>query len=68
MQVMSDKVNRKALLIGIGCMFFQQASGINILIFYMKNIFDTFETNISPEKASIIISVVQVCINICTFY
>lgn len=65
-QVTSDKVNRKALIIGIGCMFFQQISGINILIFYLKNIFDTFGSNISSDMATIIISVVQVgiCITV----
>lgn len=32
--------NRRALTIGLALMFFQQATGINILIFYLIDVFD----------------------------
>jgi len=58
--VLSDKVNRKSLLIGIGCMFFQQASGINVIIFNMHYIFENFGSKISAWTSSIVIAVIQV--------
>ncbi|XP_026822745.1 sugar transporter ERD6-like 8 isoform X2 [Rhopalosiphum maidis] len=60
LEVLSDKVNRKALLISIGCMFFQQMSGINVVIFYMTDIFKSTGSNISPNTCTIIVGIVQV--------
>lgn len=60
---MSNKANRKALLISIGCMFFQQASGINTVIFYMSNIFGATESVTSSNTFSIIVAIVQVCVH-----
>lgn len=34
------RTNRRALMIGLSLMFFQQATGINILIFYLMDVFD----------------------------
>lgn len=59
-EVLSDKVNRKALLISIGCMFFQQMSGINVVIFYMVSIFKSTGSNISPDTCTITVGVIQV--------
>ncbi|XP_050436235.1 facilitated trehalose transporter Tret1-like isoform X3 [Adelges cooleyi] len=58
-QVISSAVNRKSLLIGIGCMFFQQTSGINVVIFYMNDIFESTGSNIDPSIASIVVAIVQ---------
>lgn len=63
---MTDRVNRKAMLIGVGCMFFQQASGINLVIFFMNSIFGKASgggggvDKMSNETSSIIIAVIQV--------
>ncbi|VVC44857.1 Hypothetical protein CINCED_3A000173 [Cinara cedri] len=59
-EVLSDKTNRKALLISIGCMFFQQMSGINVVIFYMTDIFESTGSNISPNACTITVGIVQV--------
>lgn len=37
--------NKKALLIGFGLMFFQQLSGVNIVIFYVSDIFKVLSLN-----------------------
>jgi len=58
--VLSDKANRKSLLIGIGCMFFQQASGINVMIFNMHYVFDRSGSKIGACASSIAVAVVQV--------
>lgn len=57
---MSNRVNRKALYIGIGCMFFQQATGINAIVFYMAGIFEATGSSVNPKTATIIVSAVQV--------
>lgn len=57
---MSNKTNRKALLISMGCMFFQQISGINVVIFYMADIFNSTGSQINPHTCSIIVGIVQV--------
>ncbi|XP_050531566.1 facilitated trehalose transporter Tret1-like isoform X1 [Daktulosphaira vitifoliae] len=65
-EVMSSKVNRRALYIGVGCMFFQQASGINVVVFYMTGIFEDTGSNINPKKAAIIVSAVQLLMTFIT--
>lgn len=59
-EVLSDKANRKALLVSIGCMFFQQMSGINVVIFYMVGIFKSTGSTISPNTCTIVVGVIQV--------
>ena len=39
-QVLSRRATKNALFIGFSMMFFQQVSGINVVIFYSTNIFD----------------------------
>lgn len=68
MQVLADKVNRKSMFIGVGCMFFQQTSGINMIVFYMSYIFEVTESSISPQTASISVGVVQVSIDFMYYY
>ncbi|XP_027851745.2 facilitated trehalose transporter Tret1-2 homolog [Aphis gossypii] len=67
MEVLSNKVNRKALLISIGCMFFQQMSGINVVIFYMNDIFKSTGANMSPNVCTIIVGVVQLIMTVVSF-
>lgn len=55
--------SRKALIASLGCMLFQQLSGINAVIFYTVTIFQASGSSISPDVASIIVAIVQV-----TFY
>ncbi|XP_050439145.1 facilitated trehalose transporter Tret1-like [Adelges cooleyi] len=66
LQVMSNKANRKALLIGMGCMFFQQCSGVNMVVFYMKDIFDSTGSKISSNTSSIIVGFVQLFMTLVT--
>ncbi|XP_015371045.1 PREDICTED: facilitated trehalose transporter Tret1 [Diuraphis noxia] len=58
-KVMANKVNRKSLLIGIGCMFFQQTSGINAIIFYMGYIFNKVGSSITTNTSVIAVGIVQ---------
>uniref|UniRef100_A0A2H8TYH7 Facilitated trehalose transporter Tret1 n=1 Tax=Melanaphis sacchari TaxID=742174 RepID=A0A2H8TYH7_9HEMI len=67
LEVLSDKINRKALLISIGCMFFQQMSGINVVIFYMADIFKSTGSNMSPNACTIIVGVVQLIMTVVSF-
>lgn len=59
-EVLEKDVNRKALTIGVGCMFFQQMSGINVIIFYMKHIFESSGSDINPELSTTIVGIIQV--------
>jgi len=59
-EVLEKDVNRKALTIGIGSMFFQQMSGISVVIFYLKHIFESSGSDISPEVSTTIVGVIQV--------
>lgn len=54
------KASVKALGISLGMMFFQQASGINAVIFYTGDIFTDAKTGIEPSVATIIVGVMQV--------
>jgi len=59
-EVLEKDVNRRALTIGIGCMFFQQMTGINAIIFYMKHVFEISGSDISPEVCTTIVGTIQV--------
>lgn len=62
------RANKKALLASLGAMFFQQMSGINAVIFYTVTIFQASGSSMSPEIASIVVAMVQVCLPISSFY
>lgn len=57
--MVTNKASRMALICGLGLMFFQQFSGINAVIFYTNNIFQSAGSNIPPVIATIIVGVVQ---------
>jgi len=59
-EVLEKDVNRKALIIGVGCMFFQQTTGINVIIFYLKHVFEISGSDISPEVCTTVVGVIQV--------
>ncbi|XP_069690031.1 facilitated trehalose transporter Tret1-like isoform X2 [Periplaneta americana] len=51
---------RRALVVGLGLMVFQQLSGINAVIFYSVDIFEAAGSTLDPKVAAIIVGVVQV--------
>ncbi|XP_014474026.1 PREDICTED: facilitated trehalose transporter Tret1-like [Dinoponera quadriceps] len=55
---------RRAMLATLGSMFFQQMSGINAVIFYTTTIFQESGSSISPDIASIIVSLVQTVMSV----
>ncbi|XP_059469654.1 facilitated trehalose transporter Tret1-like [Neocloeon triangulifer] len=61
--IFKEKASRKALMVGLGLMLFQQLSGINAVIFYTVIIFDAAGSTLSPSVATIIVGVVQVVIS-----
>lgn len=54
------RATKKALFISLGLMFFQQLSGVNAVIFFTKNIFESANTGIDSGLATIIVGVMQV--------
>lgn len=54
----------KGLLISVGLMFFQQASGINAVIFYTVPIFQASGSNLDSSVCSMIVCGVQVAVTI----
>ncbi|XP_076178837.1 facilitated trehalose transporter Tret1 [Ptiloglossa arizonensis] len=50
---------RKAMLASFGMMFFQQASGVNAVIFYTVMIFEASGSSMPPTLASIVVAFVQ---------
>ncbi|XP_043584198.1 facilitated trehalose transporter Tret1-like [Bombus pyrosoma] len=54
-----DPVNKKAMIASFGMMFFQQASGVNAVIFYTVMIFEASGSSMAPELASILVALVQ---------
>ncbi|PBC27838.1 Solute carrier family 2, facilitated glucose transporter member [Apis cerana cerana] len=51
--------NQKAMIASFGMMFFQQASGVNAVIFYTVMIFKASGSSMPPELASIFVALVQ---------
>ena len=60
--LISSKGTRKALVVSLGLMIFQQLSGINAVIFYSVDIFDAAGSTLDPKVAAIIVGVVQVVV------
>ncbi|XP_076636017.1 facilitated trehalose transporter Tret1 [Colletes latitarsis] len=57
--MMKSPVHKKAMTASFGMMFFQQASGINAVIFYTVMIFEASGSSIPPDVASILVALVQ---------
>ncbi|XP_014474011.1 PREDICTED: facilitated trehalose transporter Tret1-like [Dinoponera quadriceps] len=53
------KANRKALIYTCALASFQQLTGINFVLFYMQDIFDSAKSSVPKEEAPIIIGAVQ---------
>ena len=60
--LISSKGTRKALIVSLGLMIFQQLSGINAVIFYSVKIFEAAGSTLDPKVAAIIVGVVQVVV------
>ncbi|KAM3959838.1 facilitated trehalose transporter Tret1 [Aphomia sociella] len=59
LSIFSHRTSRMAFICSLGLMFFQQFSGINAVIFYTNNIFQSAGSDIQPVIATIIVGVVQ---------
>lgn len=57
--MVTNRASLMALICSLGLMFFQQFSGINAVIFYTNNIFQSAGSDIPPAIATIIVGVVQ---------
>lgn len=62
-----NRANRNALICSLGLMFFQQFSGINAVIFYTVDIFESAGSDMNPFLAAIIVTVVQVISTVASF-
>lgn len=60
MDLFKSKGNIRALISSLGLMLFQQFSGINAVIFYTVNIFESAGSKIDSNLATILVGVVQV--------
>ncbi|CAK9830994.1 Facilitated trehalose transporter Tret1-2 homolog [Anthophora retusa] len=58
-EMAKDPVAKKAMMASFGMMFFQQASGVNAVIFYTVMIFEASGSSMAPEVASIVVALVQ---------
>ncbi|XP_059490948.1 facilitated trehalose transporter Tret1-like [Neocloeon triangulifer] len=61
----SDAATRRALLVSLGLMAFQQLSGINAVVFYSGSIFKEAGGALSPGVASVVIAGVMVLATLC---
>ncbi|CAG4973565.1 unnamed protein product [Colias eurytheme] len=59
LHMITNRAPLMALICSLGLMFFQQFSGINAVIFYTNQIFQSAGSNIPPAIATIIVGVVQ---------
>lgn len=59
LDMLKSPVDRKAMLASFGMMFFQQASGVNAVIFYTVMIFQAAGSSMPPELSSILVALVQ---------
>lgn len=59
LQLLRNRATLLAFVCSLGLMFFQQFSGINAVIFYTNNIFQSAGSKIDPSIATIIVGVVQ---------
>lgn len=65
-EIFRSGIIRKGLLIGSGLIFFQQCSGITVIIAYMQSIFEASGSSLKPEISAIIIGMIQLTTNVVT--
>lgn len=58
--LIKSKTTLKSFIIAYGLMFFQQLSGVNVVIFYTNNIFEKANTGLNSGYSTIIVGVMQV--------
>lgn len=58
--LLKSKAILKSFVVAYGLMFFQQFSGINIIIFYASDIFYQASSDLEPSYSTIIVGVMQV--------
>lgn len=59
LSMVTNRAPLMALICSLGLMLFQQFSGINAVIFYTNNIFQSAGSDIDPALATIIVGIVQ---------
>lgn len=59
--VFSSKASKRGIVITCSLMFFQQFSGISVLLSYMQLIFGNADSNMPPEISTMIIGLVSFC-------
>lgn len=64
--ILASRELKKALIITLGLMFFQQFSGIMGVLFYAQTIFTQAKVNLEPAICSIIIGSVQLVVSFIT--
>ncbi|XP_022900708.1 facilitated trehalose transporter Tret1-like [Onthophagus taurus] len=60
MDIFKTNVLRKALILSVGLVAFQQLSGINVILFYTETIFDATGSSIPSDISTILVGLVQV--------
>uniref|UniRef100_A0A182P8W7 Facilitated trehalose transporter Tret1 n=1 Tax=Anopheles epiroticus TaxID=199890 RepID=A0A182P8W7_9DIPT len=60
MDLFRNAGNVKALIICAGLISFQQLSGINVILFYSQNIFESTGSSLAPAVSTILVGAVQV--------
>ncbi|KAL3269492.1 hypothetical protein HHI36_008559 [Cryptolaemus montrouzieri] len=60
LDIFATKSLTKAFVISLSLVFFQQLSGINVIIFYAQDIFKDAGSTLAPEISAILIGVVQI--------
>jgi len=50
----------RAVFIGVGCMFFHQMCGINVMVSYMIHTIEMADIHIDPKTVFITLEIVQV--------
>lgn len=64
--IFKSKGLRKAIMISVGLVTWQQLSGINIVLFFAQSIFTDAGVSLAPELCTIIIGIVQIFASGCT--
>lgn len=62
--LIGTKAGRRATVVCVGLMCFQQLCGVDAILFYTVNIFQTADSTVDPFVASIIVGLVEVLITI----